>query len=333
MSHATLLWSVWQDLLGSFAWAFTRRGFRRFAEWITAMALNVEEHTITQSVLALDRPADWKALESFAEYGAWHPDRVTRGLTRLVERAPGRHLVRLPRLGRRRHQGPSRRPPRLGHLHLPRVHRPLPQPGHHRAGPQLGRPGRACWRIPSKPAWFLPISGRLYFRKSQLPPPPGMAGPTVEFRTKCELAVELIRDQARYARGPHLAIFDGGFALRSVVRPLVLPERRRPADRVPHPAAARCPALRPAADGAAQGQARAEAEVGQAAAAAAAGGPLGRAVAHRRWPSSTAACGRSAGRRWSACGECSGTRCRSRRWSPVSRGTRSGSPWSPRRWG
>ena len=35
---------------------------------------------------------------------------------------------------------------------------------------------------PEKPAWFLPISGRLYFRKSQLP-----AGPDgiVAFRTKC----------------------------------------------------------------------------------------------------------------------------------------------------
>ena len=90
MSHATHLWSVWQGLLGSFAWAFTRRGFRRFAEWVTAMALNVEEHTVTQSVLALDRPADWKALESFAEYGAWRADYVTCNLTRLIERAPGR---------------------------------------------------------------------------------------------------------------------------------------------------------------------------------------------------------------------------------------------------
>ena len=45
---------------------------------------------------------------------------------------------------------------------------------------------------PEKPAWFLPISGQLYFRKSQLP-----VGPDgiVEFRTKCELAVELFREQ------------------------------------------------------------------------------------------------------------------------------------------
>ncbi len=53
------------------------------------MAINVEEHTITQSVLALEQPADWKALESFAEYGCWHQDRVTWALTRLITTAPG----------------------------------------------------------------------------------------------------------------------------------------------------------------------------------------------------------------------------------------------------
>ena len=90
MTEATLTWSIWQALLAAFACSFTRRGFRRFAEWITAMALNVEEHTITQSVLALEQPAAWKALENFAEYGGWHEGRVTYDLTRLVETAPGR---------------------------------------------------------------------------------------------------------------------------------------------------------------------------------------------------------------------------------------------------
>ena len=73
---------------------------------------------------------------------------------------------------------------------------------------------------PEKPAWFLPISGRLYFRKSQLP-----VGPEgiLEFHTKCELAVALLREQARIIKGKHLAVFDGGYALESVVRPLVLP--------------------------------------------------------------------------------------------------------------
>ncbi len=50
----------------------------------------------------------------------------------------------------------------------------------------------------------------------------------VEFRTKCELAVELLREQARTIKGKHLAVFDGGYALRSVVRPLVLPEDGAP---------------------------------------------------------------------------------------------------------
>jgi hypothetical protein len=90
MTEATLVWSIWQDLLDSFTGCFSRRGFRRFAEWITAMAIDVEEHTITQSVLALERPGDWKALESFAEYGAWRTSSVTWRLTRLVETAPGR---------------------------------------------------------------------------------------------------------------------------------------------------------------------------------------------------------------------------------------------------
>ena len=49
MTEAKLTWSIWQVLLRTFAWAFTCRGFHRFAEWITAMALNVEEHTITSA--------------------------------------------------------------------------------------------------------------------------------------------------------------------------------------------------------------------------------------------------------------------------------------------
>jgi hypothetical protein len=63
-----------------------------------------------------------------------------------------------------------------------------------------------------QPAWYLPISGRLYFRKSQLPFRSGVAGPKEVFRTKCELAVELLREQARIASGPHLGVFDGGLS-------------------------------------------------------------------------------------------------------------------------
>jgi Transposase DDE domain len=221
MTEATLTWSTWQALLQAFAHSFTRRGFRRFAEWITAMALNVEEHTITQSVLALEQPAAWKALETFAESGGWHEGRVTYDLTRLVDTAPGRtwhgyiaSAVDDTKVHRSSphvwgtctfHEYTARCPNRAGTV---RAHNWV----------ILG----ALLHEPAKPGWFLPISGRLYFRASQLPAISGGAAP---FRTKCELAVELLREQARIAPGQkHLGVFDGGYALRSVVRPLVLPE-------------------------------------------------------------------------------------------------------------
>src|SRR4051794_26106155 len=89
MRQATMLWNLWQALLRPFASAFTRPGRRRFVEWVTALGLNVEEHTITQSVVAIERTADWKAMESFAEYGAWKADSVTRSLVGLIKDAPG----------------------------------------------------------------------------------------------------------------------------------------------------------------------------------------------------------------------------------------------------
>jgi hypothetical protein len=227
MTEITRLWSVWQGLLNPFAWAFTRAGFRRFAEWVTALALNVEEHTITQSVLAIERPDDWKALESFAEYGAWRGGPVARTLTRLTATAPGRlwhgyHVsagddTKVHRSGDHVwgtctfHEYTARCPNRAATV---RAHNWVV------VGALLENPG--------KPAWFLPISGRLYFRRSQLPARAGFAGPGEVFRTKCELIVELFREQARVLNGQHLAVFDGGFALRSAARALVAPEDDTP---------------------------------------------------------------------------------------------------------
>lgn len=223
MTDATLLWSIWQAFLQRFASAFTRPGFSRFAEWITALVLNVEEHTVTQCVIAVERPDDWKALESFAEYGAWHAGEVTVALTHLVEEAPGRiwhgfHVSAVDDTKVHRggegvwgvctfHEYTARCPNRAATV---RAHNWV----------VLG----ALLPEPQRPAWFLPISGRLYFRKSQLPPRPGSGGAKEPFRTKCELAVALVREQAAITAGRHLAVFDGGFALKSVVRPLLLPE-------------------------------------------------------------------------------------------------------------
>src|SRR5262249_28238496 len=75
--------------------------------------------------------------------------------------------------------------------------------------------------LPGQPALFLPVAGRLYFRKTQLPQ--AQKGPPVRFRTKCELLVEALREHARACPGKNLGVFDGAFAVASVVRPLVRP--------------------------------------------------------------------------------------------------------------
>jgi hypothetical protein len=64
---------------------FTRRGEQCFVQWVTSLTLNVEEHIITQSVVALGRVKDWRALEIFAEYGPWDlPDRLWHGYSVVV---------------------------------------------------------------------------------------------------------------------------------------------------------------------------------------------------------------------------------------------------------
>src|SRR6516164_5958783 len=207
--EATQLWAHWQELLAPFADAFTYPGFQRFTEWLTGLVLNVEEHTITQSLVGLGRAKDWRALEAFAEYGSWGQDALERAAAGLIDRAPGRrwHGYRVWAIDDSKahrsskgvwgtctfHEYTARCPNRAGTV---RAHNWV----------VLG----ALLHEPGKPGWFLPIAGRLYFRASQLPAGPG--GP-LTFRTKCELAVELFREQARIIGGKHLGLIDGGYAL------------------------------------------------------------------------------------------------------------------------
>jgi DDE superfamily endonuclease len=221
--QATLLWSLWQALLVPFAPAFTPGGFRRFVVWVTGLALNVEEHTITQSLIALGLHDRWKELENFAEVGHWNQELVEWGLADLVEEAPGRlwhgyrvHAVDDSKVHRSSnnvwgtctfHEYTARCPNRAPTV---RAHNWV----------VLG----ALLQNPEAPAWFLPVGGRLYFRRSQLPTAPDVE----EFRTKNELAVELLRQQAAAQPGAHLAVFDGAFAVANVVRPLACPEPGEP---------------------------------------------------------------------------------------------------------
>ena len=177
MTEAKLTWSIWQALLNAFAWAFTRRGFRRFAGWIIAMAINVGERTIAHSALAPNRPADWEAVKSFAEYGPWSTDYVTRGLTRLDEKAP-----RGTWHGSRRAVDDTKVHRGAPHVwgtctfreYTARCSKRAATVRAHDDGVALG----ALLHNPVKRAWYPPISGRLYYRKSQMPPRSGMAGPT-----------------------------------------------------------------------------------------------------------------------------------------------------------
>ena len=309
MTEAKLTWSIWQALLNAFAWAFTRRGFHHFAEWITAMAINVEEHTITQSVLALEQPAAWKALESFAEHGSWHQEHVTQALTRLIATAPGRiwHGYQVSAVDDTKVHRSS--PHVWGtctfHEYTARCPNRAPTVRAHN-WVVLG----ALLPEPEKPAWFLPISGRLYFRKSQLP-----VGPDgiVEFRTKCELAVELLREQARIVKGKHLAVFDGGYALESVVRPLVLPAGGAP--RIDCLTRLRCDArlyALPLPPEQHPRGSRDRSPSGVSGWSRPAGAACGRRSGRSGPPSSTAGSGQSVGRRSSACGGSWAGRCRSR---------------------
>ena len=218
--NATWLWPLWQAIVLSMAWGFTRRGKQRFVQWVTGLALNVEEHTVTQSLVALDRTRDWKALESFAEYGSWKLTSLRWGVARRLDRLPHRTWhgysvwagddTKVHRNSRdvwgtcTFHEYTARCPNRASTV---RAHNWV----------VLGAlvPGEG------QPAHFLPVASRLYFRKAQLPPP--QKGPPVAFRTKCELLVEMARENARACSGKTLGVFDGGFALRSVVRPLVKP--------------------------------------------------------------------------------------------------------------
>ena len=221
---AICLWPLWQAVALSLAQGFTRRGQQRFVQWLTGLALNVEEHTITQSAVALDRVLDWRALETFAEYGSWDLPSLQAGLAQAIDRLPESLYY-----GYRVRAGDDTKVHRTSkdvwgtctfHEYSARC-------------PNRASTVRAHnWVVPGallpddqQPAHFLPTAGRLYFRQSQLPT--AQKGPPVTFRTKCTLLVEMAREYQKAGAGKTLGVFDGGYALRSVVRPLVKPDDPR----------------------------------------------------------------------------------------------------------
>src|ERR1700693_706732 len=88
--EVTQIWALWQDLVQRCSPGCTSPGYRHFLRWVTGLALNVEEHTITQSLIGIDCAVAWKGVESFAEYGAWDGDVLEEGMAELIDEAPGR---------------------------------------------------------------------------------------------------------------------------------------------------------------------------------------------------------------------------------------------------
>jgi DDE superfamily endonuclease len=219
MDPATQLWTWWLSLLSPFVPVFTRPGWVRFVQWVTGMVLCWEEHTITQILTTLGLESRWRVLEHFAEYGAWDREAVERHTLRLIEQEqPARwgqyHPVavddtKLHRTSKQVwgtctfHEASARSPNRAETV---RAHNWV----------EMGdlRPGR--------PWTYLPHAARLYCRQSQLP-----AGET--FRTKTALAVELMRQADAESPAPILAVFDGAYAVETVVTPCLAPTvgRRR----------------------------------------------------------------------------------------------------------
>lgn len=209
MDDARRLWRAWQSLLARFAGEFTRPGWVRFVQWVTSMVLGDEEHTLTQLLVSIGLESRWRVLEHFAEYGAWDADAVERQTLELIEqerpaRWRGYRAVAVDDTKLHRtsahvwgtctfHESSARSPNRAETV---RAHNWVV------AGDLL----------PGRPWTFLPHSARLYFRESQRPP-------GERFQTKTGLAVELLQQADRAGPAAVLAVFDGAYAMETVIRP------------------------------------------------------------------------------------------------------------------
>lgn len=213
MDDAKTLWWHWQGLLEPYANVFTAPGWVRFSQWVTGTVLCWEEHTITQILTSMDLQDRWRVLEHFAEYGSFDRSVVECQTVRLIEeclqpRFAGYRAMALDDTKEHRtsadvwgtctfHDQSGRSPNRASTV---RAHNWV----------VLGE------LVPGAPWTYLPHTARLYFRATQLP-----VGET--FQTKTQLAVTMFRQADAESPVPLLAVFDGAYAVRTVIRPLLNP--------------------------------------------------------------------------------------------------------------
>jgi len=200
---------AWMSLLSEFDSCFSRPGRRRFAALATGALLCERRPLVTEIVSALGLQNQWRSVEAFLEYGAWPLEEVERVLARMA--------ATCARSGQRQIWT-------MDDLKVLKSGKTIwgACSFHEYTSRSSNRP-ETVWahnwvlcgalKVGAKKA-FLPTMGRLYMRKDQMPE-------GERFRTKPQLAVEALRACAKAARGPHLAIFDGGFAIATVVQPLL----------------------------------------------------------------------------------------------------------------
>ena len=197
----------WQSLLKSYGQAFTRPGWRRFSQWVTGMVLCQEDHMLTRTLLASDSADQWSAQERFAGRGKWDRIAVEKETVRLIERERPVcwHGYRPVALDDTKSHGASKK-----------VWGVCTFREYASRSPNRARIVRAHnWvvlgdLIPDQPWWYLPHSGRVYFREGQLPE-------GEELRTKLELGIEMLRQADAVSATPLLAIFDGANATKPIV--------------------------------------------------------------------------------------------------------------------
>jgi DDE superfamily endonuclease len=212
MDDGKQLWSIWQRLLMWFDAIFTRPGWVRFVQWMSGTVLCDEQHTITQEVTSLGLMDQWRNWENFAEYGAIDERAVEEMTMRLVEqehpcRFGGYHPVAVDDTKELRSSDKAWGVCTFKHVSSRNPKHPKLVKAHNWVimGDLAPGNGREPWT-------YLPTASRLYMRERQLP-----AGEA--FRTKNELAAQMLRQLDQASQAPVLGIFDGGYARAKVVQP------------------------------------------------------------------------------------------------------------------
>ena len=206
----------WFDILNDFTGRLTGPGYSKFVSLVCGSVLAERRPLVTEIITATSTENKWRAMEWFLENGKWPETWIERQLSAKASAHctfKGRNIwalddTKVYKTGKKIWGTCSY------HEYTSRCsNRPETVWGHNWVlcgGLSVG-----------KGKMFLPTCARLYMRESQMPD-----GET--FRKKPEMAVELLRLCAAESTSPDLAVFDGGYAVSSVVRPLLHPRADEP---------------------------------------------------------------------------------------------------------